>query len=98
MIKTFNKYIETLNDVKKYKRITLKLMDEYVNKYLTHINGYKFGVDFYFTRDNQLIISYLTKSGDSNTITFDINSEIYNDLIKFIDNPEIYRNMTKYNL
>jgi hypothetical protein len=98
MIQKFDEYLKAIDDVKNYKRSILKLIDEYVKIYLTHIKYYSSSVDFYFTRDDKFIISYLSKSGDSNTITFDINNESYKNLIKFIDEPELYKNQNKYNL
>lgn len=97
MIKSFNQYIEILKDVKTYKRTTLELIDKYVKKYLNEPD-YKCSVDFYFFRDNEFIINYLSKSGDSDHLILNINKKEYTDLVKFIDDPELYMNANKYNL
>lgn len=98
MINSFEDYSSTKKEILEYKKSAMKIIDDFVNLYLKHIKKYKECTDFFETRDNKFIVSYINTYNDSNTITFDIGDETYEKLINFLDNPQLYKNQKKFNI
>ena len=105
MIKTFDDYIKTQDDANNYKKSVLKLIDyyilnddEYVKKHENIVKTYERCFDFYFSNDNYFVIKHFDRNEDVNMIFFKINSVDYKNLLKFIDNPELYKDTKKFNL
>lgn len=105
MIKTFDEYINTQNDLIDYKKSVFKLIDDYILNdkeygkrqnflHKRYINCY----DFFMTPTDDFVVCYIDKDDDTRKVYFKMDDEDYKNLLKFIDNPELYKNINKFNL
>jgi hypothetical protein len=111
MIVSFDEYNKKRRDIADYKNKILEMIDEFVKinqsikkkiELRTHGGKYKNAFDFYHSQKNThnfvIQFSYLSTYGSSiqNELTF--NYQEYQDLLKFMEDPELYRAANKYNL
>lgn len=55
-----------------------------------------FTYDIWYNDDKEFEVEYITANYDNYLYVFD--EKEYNELLKFLENPEMYKNMIKYNL
>lgn len=110
MITQFDKYLEKKKKLDDYKSSILKLVDDFINinpefceKHKIPDN-YNKATGFYFSgRQDEIAIVYVSGDGSqrlsiSRTTTLLIRDEDYHDLLRFMEDPELYKNMKNYNL
>jgi hypothetical protein len=103
MIVSFREYSKIDKTLKNYKKSILKVIDEYINyndefRKKHDIIGYLYSSDFDY-RNNSIVVTYrfeLTNFEIPYKIYFTIAE--YNDLKKFMKDPDLYKNTKKYNL
>lgn len=105
MIVSFEEYKKKEKELSEYKNTILKLIDEFIQSddefrknYYNRIGDYRYATDFYEDklRDRGHRIYYISRFG--NTDDFVLTHKEYQRLLKFMEDPDLYRNAKKYNL
>jgi hypothetical protein len=110
MITQFDTYIEREKELGNFKKSILNLIDDFVNinpefcKNHQIPENYNKATDFYFSDPDELVIKYVSGDGTNidrlrrTHILLMRDKDEYNDLLKFMEEPELYKNMKNYNL
>ena len=108
MITQFDTYLERKKKLDDYKESILKLIDDFINlnpefcKKHGIPENYNKATDFYYPGDpDHIAIIYVSGDGTNRlrrTHTLLVRNEEYHDILKFMEDPELYKNMKNYNL
>ena len=106
MLTKFEEYKQEEKKLSDFKKSICKTIDDFIN-YDTDfqknhdLKGYKYSFEFYFDsrHDKTFVVQYYKKgeySGYQQEVHFTFRE--YNNLLKFMEDPELYKNAKNYNL